>query len=78
MERRTYDMDPPWNMSNGSRLRPGGVLYASRWPSNPQPFSYSKQITRGATDQNKTHGSDRVTVFESRVGSFSDQQQQKR
>uniref|UniRef100_A0A8C5BWU3 Far upstream element-binding protein 3-like n=1 Tax=Gadus morhua TaxID=8049 RepID=A0A8C5BWU3_GADMO len=34
-------------------------------------------VTRGATDH-KTHGSDRVTVFESRVGSFSDQQQQKR
>ena len=32
-------------------------------------------VIRGATDH-KAHGSDRVTVFESRVGSFSDQQQQ--
>ena len=34
------------------------------------------EITRGATDY-KTHGSDRVTFFESRVGWFLDQQQQK-
>ena len=33
--------------------------------------------SRGATDH-KIHGSDRVTLLESRVGSFSDQQQQKR
>ena len=31
-------------------------------------------IIRGATDH-KTHGSDHATVFESRVGSFSDLQQ---
>ena len=35
-------------------------------------------LTSGGATDHKTHGSDRVTVFESQGGSFSDQQQQKK